>query len=171
MCVSNRCLNQIPVMWECESRRVRQTWGGRRRGQSVDIQKKKCILGNEISEAVFHLLGKKRRKNTTPSSPFPPSLSPILTTLFYSSFNQFHFSPADEQMQQFYWSGFPWQRAVARQPATLHHPFQKSDRWERGRGRRGEREREDVRWRMKKKNVEEKDEGEEGIRSKDDRQM
>lgn len=49
---------------------------------------------------------------------------------FYSSFNQFHFSPLTSKC------GSSCQVArettVARQHTTLHHPFQKSDRWRTG---------------------------------------
>lgn len=61
---------------------------------------------------------------TSLSSPFPLSNS---HHLFYSSFNQFHFSPSTSKCSS---SGrVPMATAVARQRATLHHPFQKSDRW------------------------------------------
>lgn len=56
-------------------------------------------------------------------------LSPSSRHPFYSSFNQFHFSPLTSKC------GSSCQvakaTAVARQHTTLHHPFQKSDRWTR----------------------------------------
>lgn len=49
---------------------------------------------------------------------------------FYSSFNQFHFSPLTSKCGSS--RQVARETAVARQHTTLHHPFQKSDRWRTG---------------------------------------
>lgn len=71
-------------------------------------------------------------------------LSLISRHPFYSSFNQFHFSPLTSKC------GSSCQVArettVARQHTTLHHPFQKSDRWRTGMPRQE--------WEKKNKNEE-----------------
>lgn len=116
------------------------------------LQEKRCILGKK---------GKNRKRErerwfglspfialllTSLSSPFPLSNS---HHLFYSSFNQFHFSPSTSKCSS---SGrVPMATAVARQRATLHHPFQKSDRWRARTPRQRVREEGGHEERMKKK--------------------
>lgn len=46
---------------------------------------------------------------------------------FYSTFNQFHFSPSTSKCSSS--CQVAMATTVARQHTTLHHPFQKSDRW------------------------------------------
>lgn len=70
-----------------------------------------------------------RRLNSVPFVAwFGLFISPLFSHhLFYSSFNQFYFSLSTSKCSSS--GGVSMATAVARQHTTLHHPFQKSDRW------------------------------------------
>lgn len=130
------------------------------------LQEKRCILGKKREEQKKRESKRERERErwsglspfialllTSLSSPFPLSNS---HHLFYSSFNQFHFSPSTSKCSS---SGrVPMATAVARQRATLHHPFQKSDRWRARTPRQRVREEGGHEERMKKKKNEEEEE-------------
>lgn len=143
MCNLLLWLVEIRFIW-CEDSVNHDGWikdrreKGWRRGQSVDIhilasRRNVAFWEKERSSRLFPFIALL----LTPSSPFPLSNS---HHLFYSSFNQFHFSLSTSKCSS---SGHvPMATAVARQHTTLHHPFQKSDRW-RGRMPRQEWEKEE----------------------------